>query len=273
MGKSEQRPNVSVFFPVYNDERTVERVTTKALKVLADIAADYEVLIIDDGTPCRAGEIADRLARENPRVRVIHHPKNLGYGAAVRTGLDNVRFEWICFTDGDDEYDIYDLVKLIRLKDYYDLIITFRYVKAYSGFRVFISWVYNLVLRLLFKTHYRDISTGLRLMNRNLVEELNLKSTSPFIGAEIAIKTMLKGYRVGEVGIQTFPREFGRGSATSLRNILAAIREMLQCYRTIFSQDYDLPIDRIAEADRAFVEAEKTSLVTDIKSKSARHGC
>jgi len=244
MATSEQKPNVSVFFPIYNDERTVERVTLKALKVLAIVAEEHEVLIVDDGTPCRAGEIADRLARENPRVRVIHHPRNLGYGTAIRTGLDNVRYEWICFTDGDDEYDLYDLIKLVRLKDYYDLIITFRYVKAYSGFRIFISWVYNIVLRFLFKTHYRDISTGLRLMNRKLLQELDLKSTSPFIGAEIAIKTMLKGYRVGEIGIQTFPREFGSGSSTSLHNIIATIRDMLRCYRTIFSRDYDRPSDR-----------------------------
>ena len=249
MATSEQKPNVSVFFPIYNDERTVERVTLKALKVLAIVAEEHEVLIVDDGTPCRAGEIADRLARENPRVRVIHHPRNLGYGTAIRTGLDNVRYEWICFTDGDDEYDLYDLIKLVRLKDYYDLIITFRYVKAYSGFRIFISWVYNIVLRFLFKTHYRDISTGLRLMNRKLLQELDLKSTSPFIGAEIAIKTMLKGYRVGEIGIQTFPREFGTGSSTSLHNIIATMQDMLNCYRTIFSRDYDRPSNRTQNGD------------------------
>ena len=244
-----KKPNISVFFPIYKDELTVERVTHKALDILANVAEDYEVLIIDDGTPCRAGEIADRLAEENPKVRVIHHPRNLGYGAAIRTGLANVRYEWVCFTDGDDEYDIYDLYKLIRLRNYYDLIITFRYVKAYSGFRIFISWVYNIVLRMLFKTRYRDISTGLRLMRRELVDELDLQSTSPFIGAEITIKTMLKGFRVGEVGIQTFPREFGRGSSTSMRNIIATIRDMLTCYRTIFSQNYDLPANRTRKTE------------------------
>lgn len=239
------KPNISVFFPVYNDEHTVERVTRKALDVLSQIASEYEVLIVDDGTPCRAGDIADALARENPRVRVIHHPKNLGYGVAVRTGLANVRYEWVCFTDGDDEYDIYDLDKLIRLKDYYDLIITFRYTKMYTRFRVFVSWAYNVSLRFLFKTRYRDISTGLRLIRRELIDELHLEAASPFIGAEIAIKTMLKGFRVGEVGIQTFPREFGRGSSTSIRNIIATIKDMLAAHATIFSTDYELPKNRL----------------------------
>lgn len=239
-----ERPRVSVFFPVYNDERTVERVALKSLDVLSRVAREYEVVIVDDATPCRAGEIADRLAAQDPRIRVIHHSKNLGYGAAIRTGLANVRYEWVCFTDGDDEYDIYDLEKLIRLRQRYDLIITFRYAKLYSTFRIFVSWVYNRSLRALFKSRFRDISTGLRLIRRDLVNELDLKSNSPFIGAEIAIKTMLKGFPVGEVGIQTFPREFGHGSATSWRNIMATIRDMISCYRTIFSPGYDPPAYR-----------------------------
>ena len=240
-----EKPDISLFFPVYNDELTVERVAQKSLAVLAEIAAKYEVIIVDDGTPCKAGKIADELAATDYRIKVIHHPQNLGYGQAVRTGLENSAYELICFTDGDDEYDVNDLHKLIRLHHYYDLIITFRYVKAYSGFRIFISWVYNIVLRTLFKTKYRDISTGLRLIRRDLVKELNLQSSSPFIGAEIAIKTMLKGYRVGEVGIQTFPREFGKGASTSIPNIIATIKDMVLCYQNIFSKNYDLPPNRI----------------------------
>ena len=241
---SRDLPDVSLFFPVYNDERTVRRVTEKALAILGQVAGAYEVIIVDDGSPDRAGEIADDLAREHPEVRVVHHGENRGYGEAVKSGFAASRYEWICFTDGDDEYDVFDLRRLIRLRAYYDLIITFRYVKLYSGFRIFVSWVYNVLVRALFRTTYRDISTGLRLIRRSLVEELDLQSTSPFIGAEIAIKTMLKGFPVGEVGIQTFPRSFGYGATVTPANILATIRDMIRTYRTIFSQSYELPEDR-----------------------------
>jgi glycosyltransferase involved in cell wall biosynthesis len=239
-----EKPNISLFFPVYRDERTVRRVTEKALSVLKDLAHEYEVVIVDDGSPDRSGAIADELAREDPHVSVVHHPKNLGYGAAIKSGLARVRHEWICFTDGDDEYDVLDLHKLIQLKDFYDLIITFRYVKVYSGDRQLVSWVYNALLRALFRTNYRDISTGLRLVRKSLIDQISCQSNSPFIGAEITIKSMLKGYRVGEVGIQTFPREFGKGASTSLPNIVATIRDMAHVYRTIFSQNYDLPPNR-----------------------------
>jgi glycosyltransferase involved in cell wall biosynthesis len=238
------KPNISLFFPVYRDENTVRRVTDKALAVLAEVAAEYEVIIIDDGSPDRAGEIADDLAREHPQVSVVHHPNNRGYGAAIKSGFERARYEWICFTDGDDEYDVFDLRKLIMLRDFYDLIITFRYAKVYSGQRQVISWVYNSVLRKLFRTQYRDISTGLRLIRKSLVDQLVCQSDSPFIGAEITIKSMLKGYRIGEVGIQTFPREFGRGASVSVPNILATIRDMADVYRTVFSANYDLPPNR-----------------------------
>lgn len=238
-------PDVTLFFPVYRDERTVRSITEKALEVLANVAEHYEVLIIDDASPDRSGEIADELAAEHEQVRVIHHETNRGYGAAVKAGFAAARYEWICQTDGDDEYDVFDLYKLIGLRDYYDLIITFRYMKLYSGPRIFISWVYNALVRFLFRTPYRDISTGLRLVRKSLVDELDLDSDSPFIGAEIAIKTMLRGYRVGEVGIQTFPREFGRGFSTTPANIRATIADMLRTRRKVFSETYQLPPHRM----------------------------
>lgn len=238
-----RRDSLTVFFPVYNDEATVRRVTEKALRVCAELADAHEVIIVDDGSPDASGRIADELASEHGGVRVIHHPENRGYGAAVRAGLQASRHEWICFTDGDDEYDLRDLRKMWRLRHHYDLIITFRYVRRYSGFRILVSRVYNVVLRRLFFTRFRDVSTGLRLVHRSIIEELTLEATSPFIGAEIAVKTMLKGYRVGEMGIQTFPREFGRGHATSPANIYRTIVDMVRCYRHVFSREYELPED------------------------------
>jgi glycosyltransferase involved in cell wall biosynthesis len=241
---SSGKVDITLFFPVFNDERTVRTMTEKSIAVLSDVAARYEVLIIDDASPDRSGEIADELAREYECVRAIHHERQRGYGEAVRTGLANARYEWICLTDGDDEYDVFDLERLIQLRDFYDLIITFRYVKLYSGVRIFISWVYNTLVRILFRTSYRDISTGLRLVRKSLVDQLDLESSSPFIGAELTIKTMLRGYRVGEVGIQTFPRAFGRGFSTTPANIRSTIVDMLRTRRKVFSDTYQLPPHR-----------------------------
>ena len=150
----------------------------------------------------------------------------------------------MCFPDGDDQYEVNDFVKLLKLRDRYDLIITFRYKKIYSSTRLFISWFYNKLLRFLFRTPFRDVSTGLRMVRRSILPDIELEARSPFIGAELAIKAMLHGYRVGEVGIQTFPRTFGQGSSTSVRNIVATIADMWRIYRKIFSEGYDLPPGR-----------------------------
>ena len=119
-----------------------------------------------------------------------------------------------------------------------------KYRKIYSSNRIFISWVYNTLLRFMFRTRFRDVSTGLRMVRRSLVDEIRLESNSPFIGAELAIKAMVAGYRVGEAGIQTFPRTFGQGSSTSRHNIIATIVDMWRTYRKMFSDEYDLPPNR-----------------------------
>jgi glycosyltransferase involved in cell wall biosynthesis len=240
----ENRDAVSLFFPVYRDERSVRVVAEKALRLLTSLDISFEIVIVDDGSPDRSGAIADELAREHPEIRVVHHPRNQGYGAAVKSGIAACRHEIVCMTDGDDEYEVEDFRKLLKLKDRYDLIITFRYRKIYSNTRIFVSWVYNVLLRFFFRTPFRDVSTGLRLVRRVVLDDVRLESTSPFVGAELAIKTMLKGYRVGEVGIQTFPRSFGSGSSTSIPNILATIRDMWRIYHRVFSDAYELPSGR-----------------------------
>lgn len=235
---------ITLFFVVYKDEGTVRTVADKAVTLLSSLTSTWEVIIVDDGSPDRAGAIADELAAGDSRIRVIHHGKNRGYGAAVRSGLAAARYEFVCFLDGDDEYEVEDFRRILKLKYHYDLIITFRYKKVYSSSRVFISWVYNKLLRFVFRTPFRDVSTGLRMVRKSVIDDVVLETVSPFIGAEIAIKVMLKGYRVGEVGIQTFPRTFGASSSTSMRNILATIRDMRVIYRKVFSDGYDLPPNR-----------------------------
>jgi glycosyltransferase involved in cell wall biosynthesis len=236
--------NISLFFPIYKDEATVEKVAQKALSILPTLSDEYEIIIVDDASPDRAGEIADQLALQHKCIRVIHHPKNLGYGSAIRSGLSACKYELICMIDGDDEYEVSDFINLMKVMRHYDLVITFRYKKLYSTNRQFISWVYNCLIRFLFRTHFRDISTGLRMARRSMIRDLELTSTSPFIGAEITIKAMLKGYAIGEVGIQTFPRNFGKGSSVTLRNIIATIRDLFRIHNVIFSDQYELPPNR-----------------------------
>lgn len=241
---TDKKPNISFFFPVYNDESTVRIVAGRAIELLEEVADNYEIIIVNDGSPDSSGAIADQLAAENEKISVVHHPVNRGYGAAMKTGIAASKYEIICMVDGDNEYDVFDLKKMLAVRDYYLLIIAFRYKKLYSTKRIFISFIYNTVLRLVFKSPFRDISTGIRLIHRAVVNDIELTSNSPFIGAELTLKSMLRGFPVGEVGIQTFPRDFGQGSATTFKNIMGTIKDIWRIRREIFSDDYEMPEGR-----------------------------
>ena len=220
---------------MYGDEGTIERVALKSLKVLSEVASDYKVVIVDDGSPDRSGEIADRLAEKYPEIVSVHHETNKGYGAALQTGFKyTMDYEWICFTDGDDQYDVRELVHISKLFHHYDLIVTFRYTRIYGTLRSFISYVYNFLIRISFKSHLRDHNCGLKVIRADVIKDMEIISDSAFIGAEIIINAMVRGYPIGEVGINTYPRTFGESSVMSVRHISSSIRDMFRVYKKIF---------------------------------------
>jgi glycosyltransferase involved in cell wall biosynthesis len=217
-------------FPLYKDKRTVKKMITRSVAILKKLKRKYEIIIVDDGCPEKSGLIAKEISKNKKNIKVIIHKKNLGYGAAVKTGLKNCKNHWIFQTDGDAEYDVFDLKKLLSASKNSDLVITYRIKKKYKTSRIIISWIYNMILRTIFLTKFKDISTGSRLIKKSLINKVKLTSNSPFIGAELAIKSKYRGYKVNEIGIHTFPRTFGSGSSVSFKNILLTIKDMLKLY-------------------------------------------
>jgi len=236
--RSKKIKSISLMFPVYRDKLTVQRMIFKSLKILKKCKLKYEIVIVDDGCPENSGKIAKEEAKKNKNIKVFFHKKNLGYGAALKTAFKNCRYECIFATDGDDDYDVNDLPKLLRAFSNSDLVITYRLKKKYKTMRIIISWIYNIVLRFLFKTKFRDISTGSRLIDKKILKKIKLTSNSPFIGAELAIKTRFYGYKVNEVGIHTYPRNFGTGLSVSPINIILTIKEMIIFFLRINFKKY-----------------------------------
>jgi len=219
--------SISLMFPLYNDKNTVELMIKKSSNILKKLKRKYEIIIVDDGCPQNSGKLAEKIAKKFSNVRIFFHKKNLGYGAALKTGLQKCKNDWIFMVDGDAEYDVNDLPRLFRATKNCDLVITYRYKKKYNTYRIIISWVYNAILRLIFNIKFRDISTGSRLVSKKLIKNIKLRSNSPFLGAELAIKAGLAGYKIGEIGIHTYPRTFGSGSSVGLKNILLTLKDMV----------------------------------------------
>jgi len=217
-------------FPLYKDRLSVRKMITNSLRVVKKLTKKYEIVIVDDGCPEKSGLLAKKISKNIKNIKIIFHKKNLGYGAALKTGLKKCKNQWIFQTDGDAEYDVNDLKRLIKFTDNSDLVITYRYKKKYNTIRIIISWFYNIILRVIFSTNFKDISTGSRLIKKKMLKKIKLISNSPFVGAELAIKSKYLGFKVREVGIHTYPRTFSSGSSVSLKNIVLTIKDMLKMY-------------------------------------------
>jgi len=226
--------SLSIVFPVYKDNKTIETLIKKSILLCESLLIDYEIIIVNDCCPDGSGKIAEQYAKTNSRIKLITHETNLGYGEAIKSGLKLCSKDWILQTDGDNQYDINDFKEMLKIIHNYDCIITFRYKKIYSSLRILISWVYNKFIQILFNSKFRDISTGLRLIKREAIQNIRLESSNAFVGAEIAIKLMLKGYQVGEMGISTYPREFGVSTIITFKNILNTIKDIIKIRKKIF---------------------------------------
>ena len=219
--------SISLLFQLYKDKSTVKIMISKSLNVLKKTKKKFEIIIIDDGCPQNSGKIAQAYAKKNYKIKVFFHKKNKGYGAAIKTGIKKSKFDCIFLIDGDNEYNVNDLPRMLNAFKHNDLVITYRYKNKNNLNRIFISWAYNFILRFLFKTSYKDVSVGSRLLSKKLKNKIIIKSDTPFINAELAIKSKYCGYKVQEIGIQHNPRVIGNGSVVSIKNILLMIREII----------------------------------------------
>ncbi len=221
------RITLSVFFPAYYDEHNIGKVTRSAVKILEELKLkDYEVIIIEDGSPDKTGEVADELAKEFPKVRVIHHEKNMGYGATLKDGFLNAKMDYVFYTDGDNQFDLEEMKKFVALIPFSDIVVGYRKHKQYSLYRKFTSLCYNYLLKLIFDIHYWDIDCAFKLFKTELFRRIKIDSVDAFIDAEIMLKANLLDYTVTEIGVLHLPRLDGVSTGARPSVILRTIREI-----------------------------------------------
>lgn len=228
---SARLPSLSFFFPAYNEEGNVEAVVRDALATLPTFADAIEVVIVDDGSRDGTPQIADRLVAEDPRVRVVHHEKNKGYGGAVRSGLLSSRKEFIFFTDGDRQFKLEDLPRLIDAIDGVDAAIGYRIKRRDPARRLFTAWVYNRLVRILFGSTIRDVDCAFKLFRREVFQRVPLdevRSNGAFFSAEMLLTLKKHGVRLAEVPIPHYPRTVGENTGASVKITLRAIRDLLR---------------------------------------------
>ena len=184
------RPSISVFFPAYNDAGTIAGMVIGAMRTLASISDDYEVIVVDDGSCDATPEILEELLRLYPeRLRAERHLRNRGYGGALRTGIASSTKDWIFYTDGDAQYDVREVTLLVgKISDSVDVINGYKISRSDPFYRKLIGWAYNLAVHSAFRLRIRDVDCDFRLMRRELLQRLDLHSLSGTICVEMIKK-------------------------------------------------------------------------------------
>jgi Glycosyltransferases involved in cell wall biogenesis len=225
-------PSLSVFFPAYNDAPSLPALIRNTFEVLRAHVDDHEVIVVNDGSFDNTGEVLAALEREYaPRMRVITHPQNRGYGGALRSGFAAATKELVFYTDGDGQYDVRELPNLLaRMSPEVGLVNGYKLERNDPRHRIWIGNVYNAFARFLFRIQIRDVDCDFRLIRRELLEEIHLTSTSGTICVELVRKLELTSYRVEEVGVHHYPRMHGRSQFFRVRSLLKTLYQLVRLY-------------------------------------------
>jgi len=223
-----KRYSISIFFPCYNEEENVERVAQEALAVAPKISDDFEIIIVNDGSRDRTGEIAERLAGEYPEIRAINHDQNKGYGAALQTGFNSATKELVFYTDGDGQFKIEEITKLLPLVEKYDIVSGYRINRRDPFIRKINAFLWGTMVNMLFEFKVSDVDSAFKLYRRKIFDEITLESQGALIDTEILAKAKARGYLITEVGVNHYPRIAGEQTGAKLSVILKAFRELFK---------------------------------------------
>jgi glycosyltransferase involved in cell wall biosynthesis len=202
--------SITVFFPCYNDAGTIPTMILRALQTLPLVTANYEVIVINDGSQDDSAQILNDLAGKYPQLRVMHNPQPSGYGGVLRAGFAAAAKDWIFYTDGDAQYDARELALLAsQVIDGIDMVNGYK-IKRHDPFhRVVIGLMYQYFVKLAFSLTIRDVDCDFRLMRRSIFDHITLESTTGTITFELVKKIQDAGYKIAEVPVHHWYRQYG----------------------------------------------------------------
>ncbi|MBU4098733.1 glycosyltransferase family 2 protein [Patescibacteria group bacterium] len=226
-------PELSIFFPFWNEEKNIETVIKKAMPIAEKIADNWEIIMIDDGSSDKTLSIAKKLVEKNKNLRIISHLPNRGYGAALKEGFNKSKFKYIIFNDGDNQFDFLEVDKFIEFIGTADLVIGYRkkrndvnLLKRLLLMNMLKAWDF-----ILFHFYFRDIDCGFKMFTREALDKIGpLRSEGAMITTEILAKAKRKKLKIKEVGVTHYPRLQGAQSGANFPVIVRAVLESLQLW-------------------------------------------
>lgn len=225
-------PSLSVVVPVFNEENNVVRTIRAVGEKIGARTKEYEIILVDDGSTDHTGERAKETLPDEPRLRIIHHPRNLGYGAALRSGFSAARYPLIFYTDGDLQFDLAEIDRLVALLDGADIVTAYRLNRQDPWYRKFNAAAYNFLIRGLFGVRIRDLDCAFKIYRRRIFDSFDIQASGIFVSAEILVQASRRGFVIRQVGVTHYPRTQGVAKGNKPAIVLTAFRELTRfCWR------------------------------------------
>jgi len=230
-----QIKELSLFLPCYNEEANLQNTVNKVLPILKKVAKNWELIIVNDGSKDKTGQIATTIQKNDPvHIKVITHNPNRGYGGAFKSGFYSAKYEWIVFIDADGQFDFNDIHSLIdtQQKTQADLVIGFYLGRKVSTYRIYASKLWQLAVFILFGLKVRDIDCGFKLVRKKVINTIPklVAERGPFISSEFLIKSKKLGFKIIELGVHHYPRNAGEATGTKLNVIIAGFKDLFKLW-------------------------------------------
>ncbi len=218
---------ISAVLPAFNEQDNIVEAIEEVGAVAADCCSEYEIIVVDDGSSDRTNELVVHMAESDPRVRLVEHERNQGYGAALHSGFSAAQYEWVFLTDADRQFVISELVGFIPLCDRYDLILGYRNPRRDPFMRRLNAFGWNLLVNMLFGYTARDIDCAFKLFRRSVFDNTVVRSRGAALSAEFLVRSRRAGHRFLEKGVSHRPRGFGSATGAKPAVIVRAFRELI----------------------------------------------
>jgi glycosyltransferase involved in cell wall biosynthesis len=229
---------LSIVLPAFDEEANIERALRAAGKAAERLCDRHEIIVVDDGSTDGTAELVRSAIRDDPRIRLVCHPENRGYGHALRSGFEAAELDLIFFTDADNQFDLEELEVFLPFIEHVDVVAGFRINRQDPLLRRFLARGWNAIVRVLFYVPVRDIDCAFKLFRRDVFDDINLEAMGAMVSTELMVRLARSGKSVMEIGVTHLPRTAGRARGADPRVILRAVRELRSMHARLRAAGY-----------------------------------